>query len=118
MPAHQPFTLLCQLAARARPGTDRADLHLHTTHSDGLYTASQVVELAVRAGLCAIAITDHDTLAGIAPAREAAKNTGLEVIAGVEISTEHEGRELHLLGYFVSTEDAALVEALGRLSCH
>jgi predicted metal-dependent phosphoesterase TrpH len=114
MPAHQPFTALCQLAARPRPA-DRADLHLHTTHSDGSYTPAQVVELAVRAGLSAIAITDHDTLSGVAPAREAAERTGLEVIAGVEISAEHHGRELHLLGYFVRPEDVPLAEALRRL---
>lgn len=114
MPARQPFTALCQLAARPRPA-DRADLHLHTTHSDGSYTPAQVVELAVRAGLCAVAITDHDTLSGVAPAREAAVRTVLEVIAGVEISAEHRGRELHLLGYFVRPEDAPLAAALQRL---
>src|SRR5947209_11044417 len=115
MPAQQPFTALCRLVAQARPHADRADLHLHTTHSDGSYTPAQVVELAVRSGLCAIAITDHDTLSGVAPARAAAVRTGLEVIAGVEISTEHHGRELHLLGYFVHPEDVLLAEALQRL---
>src|SRR5438067_10684532 len=115
MPAQQPFTALCRLVAEARPLADRADLHLHTTHSDGSYTPAQVVELALRSGLCAIAITDHDTLEGVAPARAAAAGTGLEVIAGVEISSEHDGRELHLLGYFVSTEDAALAQALEEL---
>src|SRR5262245_49094463 len=115
MPAQQPFTALCRLVAEARPHPDRADLHLHTTHSDGSYTPAQVVELALRSGLCAIAITDHDTLEGVAPARAAAAGTGLEVIAGVEISSEHEGRELHLLGYFISTEDAALSRTLKEL---
>src|SRR5215468_11230985 len=115
MPAQQPFTALCRLVAEARPHPDRADLHLHTTHSDGSYTPAQVVELALRSGLCAIAITDHDTLEGVAPARAAAAGTGLEVIAGVEISSEYEGRELHLLGYFVSTEDIALKQVLDGL---
>jgi predicted metal-dependent phosphoesterase TrpH len=114
MPAQQPFTTLCQLAARPRRG-DRADLHLHTIHSDGSYTPAQVVELAIRTGLCAIAITDHDTLSGVAPARAAAARTGLEVIAGVEISAEHHGRELHLLGYFVRPDDHPLAEALQQL---
>ncbi len=118
MPAQQPFTALCQLAARPRPWADRADLHLHTTHSDGTYTPAQVVELARRAGLCAFAVTDHDTLAGVAPARAAAAGTGLEVVAGVEISCEYQGQELHLLGYFVSTEGGPLAEALGRLRGH
>src|SRR5262249_34342800 len=115
MPAQQPFTALCRLAAQVRPLADRADLHLHTTSSDGLYSAAEVVELAVRCGLCAIAITDHDTLKGVAPARSAAAGTGLEVIAGVEISSEYEGRELHLLGYFVSMEDVALKQVLDGL---
>lgn len=114
MPFQQPFTALCQLAARPRPA-DRADLHLHTTHSDGTYTPAQVVELAVRASLCAIAITDHDTLAGVVPARAAATRTGLEVIAGVEISAGYRDRELHLLGYFVCLEDSALADALQTL---
>src|SRR4051794_16796538 len=115
MPAQQPFTTLCQLAARARPLADRADLHLHTTHSDGEYTPGQVIELAVRSGLSAIAITDHDTLSGVVAARAAAAGTGLEVITGVEISAGHQGRELHLLGYFVSTEGGPLADALERL---
>lgn len=114
MPAQQPFTVLCQLAARPRRA-DRADLHLHTTHSDGTYTAAQVVDLALRSGLCAIAVTDHDTLAGVVPARAAAAGRDLEVIAGVEISAEFRGRELHLLAYFVSPADAALGAALQRL---
>src|SRR5260370_18514976 len=115
MPAQQPFTALCRLAAQARPHADRADLHLHTTHSDGSYSPAQVVELAVRGGLCAVAVTDHDTLAGVAPARAAAAGTGLEVVAGVEISAEHQGRELHLLAYFVATEAGLLQDALPRL---
>jgi predicted metal-dependent phosphoesterase TrpH len=117
MPAQQPFTTLCQLAARRPAGLfgDRADLHLHTTHSDGTYSPAQVVELALRSGLCAIAVTDHDTLAGLSPARAAAAGSGLEVIAGVEISSEFRGRELHLLGYFVCPQDARLADALGRL---
>jgi 3',5'-nucleoside bisphosphate phosphatase len=114
MPRLQPFTVLCQQLAR-RPVLDRADLHLHTIHSDGTYTPAEVVDLARRCGLCAIAVTDHDTLEGVEPARRAAGGTGLEVIAAVEISTEHEGRELHLLAYFVSLEEGPLTEALRRL---
>src|SRR5688572_13505927 len=114
MPSRQPFTALCRATSRP-PALDRADLHVHTTASDGTYTPAQVVALARRAGLAAVAITDHDTLDGVGPARAAAAGTGLEVIAGVEITAEHRGRELHLLGYFVSTEDGPLVRALARL---
>src|ERR1700737_1084065 len=111
MPARQPFTTLCQAACRPRTA-GRADLHLHTTHSDGTYTPGELVDLARRSGLSAIAVTDHDTLAGIAPARAAAARFGLEVIAGVEISCEDELRELHLLAYFVALDDQPLNAAL------
>src|SRR5437870_10210766 len=97
MPIGQPFTKLCQTLARPHY-FGRVDLHLHTTYSDGTYTPSQVVDLARRSGLSAIAITDHDTLAGIASARQAA-GAALEVVSGVEITTEFHGRELHLLAY-------------------
>src|SRR5262249_46494625 len=100
-----------QLARPASSG--RADLHVHTTNSDGTYTPAQVVDLARRSGLVAVAITDHDTTAGVAAARAA--GPGLEVIAGVEVTAEHGGREVHLLGYFVRPDDSALAAALGRL---
>lgn len=94
---------------------DRADLHIHTCHSDGAYTPAQVVELAQRSGLAAVAITDHDTLAGVALAQEAAAEVPVEVVPGVEISCEYRDRELHLLAYFVRLEDTALNGALAQL---
>ena len=111
MPARQPFTALCQSLARPRLA-GRADLHLHTTHSDGTYTPAQLVDLARRSGMSAIAVTDHDTLAGVVPARTAAAAYPLEIIAGAEISCVFEGRELHLLAYFVALDDLALNAAL------
>src|SRR5262249_8909557 len=113
MPARQPFTALCQTLARPRT-MGRADLHVHTTCSDGAYTPGQVVELARRSGLCAVAITDHDTLAGITPARQAARDT-IQVVAGVEITAEFRSHELHLLGYFVRLNDESLQQALAGL---
>jgi predicted metal-dependent phosphoesterase TrpH len=110
MPKHAPFTRLCgQLAALARPR--RADLHAHTTASDGDYTPAQVVALARQAGLCAVAITDHDTLAGV-PESLAQATEAVEVIPGVEVSTSFAGREFHLLGYFVRTDHGGLNAAL------
>jgi len=85
---------------------------LHTTCSDGTYTPQQVVGLARRCGLAALAITDHDTLAALPLARQAAAGSGVEVIPAVEITTEHNGRELHLLAYFVAEDNQALNEAL------
>jgi predicted metal-dependent phosphoesterase TrpH len=115
MPARQPFTVLCQTIARQLHSW--IDLHIHTTCSDGLYTPAQVVDLAGRSGLDAVAITDHDTLDGIAPARAAARRT-LEVIAGVEISAEDAVGEVHVLGYLFHPEDAGLEAALDRLRTH
>ncbi|MBY0528529.1 MAG: PHP domain-containing protein [Gemmataceae bacterium] len=117
MPAYQPFTALCQAISQPRT-SGRADLHIHTVHSDGLYTPVEVIDLARRSGLAAVAITDHDTLEGVAPARAAAVGTTVSVISGVEITAERDGKELHLLGYFVNAEDAALGTALERLRAH
>src|SRR5437763_1513585 len=114
MPARQPFTILCQAAAGLR-SLDRADLHVHTLHSDGAYTPAQVVELAQRSGLAAVAITDHDTLDGVAPAQTAARPLTVEIVPGVEISAERDGHEFHLLGYFVRPDDGPLRTALRRL---
>jgi predicted metal-dependent phosphoesterase TrpH len=113
MPAGQPFTELCQTLARPCY-LGRVDLHLHTTFSDGTYTPAEIVDLARRSGLSAIAITDHDTLAGIAPTRLAA-GTSLDVVSGVEITAEFRGRELHLLGYCFDLDNSALQGALERL---
>lgn len=114
MPARQPFTALCQAAAQPA-AINRADLHVHTVHSDGLYTPAQVIDLARRAGLRAVAITDHDTIAGVGPARQASLGLDLEVIAGVEISSSYRGREIHLLGYFVDLANSELNDALASL---
>ena len=113
MPSGQPFTKLCQTLSRPRY-FGRVDLHLHTTFSDGTYTPAQIVDLARRSGLSAIAITDHDTLAGIAPTRLAA-GASLDVVSGVEITAEFRGRELHLLGYCFDLDNAALRRALEHL---
>src|SRR5207302_1804586 len=71
-----------------------------------------------RSGLAAVALTDHDTVGGVQEARAAAASSGLEVIAGVEISAEHQGRELHLLGYFIDLDDVPLQTALQHLRRH
>jgi predicted metal-dependent phosphoesterase TrpH len=114
MPKGQPFTALCRNAAIG-PTHGRADLHLHTTFSDGLYTPAQIVDLARRSGLAAIALTDHDTLGGVSQAQQAARGSNLEVIPGVEISAEFEGREVHLLGLFCRPDDPSLNPVLNVL---
>lgn len=99
MPKGDPFTALCQQAASLSRRV-AADLHLHTTASDGDFTPSQVVAFARAAKLDAIAVTDHDTFAGVAGAVEAATGSGLRVIPGVEVTAEWDGNEVHVLGFF------------------
>ena len=80
-----------------------ADLHIHTIYSDGIYTPAQVVNFAHKTELAAIAITDHDITEGVEPAIKEAKKHGLEVIPGIELSCELEGKpnsEIHILGYY------------------
>lgn len=74
------------------------DLHTHSTASDGTDSPTALVAKAAKAGLCAIAITDHDTLSGLPEAEEAAKKVGIELVRGCEISTTCDLGELHILG--------------------
>ncbi len=90
----------------------RADLHLHTHFSDGTLSPQEVVAEAVGCGLACISITDHDTVDGIAGARAAAGPLGLEVIAGVELSSEHQGKDIHILGYCFDPDGSPLVRQL------
>ncbi|MGA2604744.1 MAG: PHP domain-containing protein [Verrucomicrobiia bacterium] len=76
-----------------------ADLHLHTRFSDGTLAPRELVEHAARLGFSAIAVTDHDTLDGIPDALAAAKELGIEVIPGVEITSRYKAQELHMLAY-------------------
>lgn len=93
---------------RQRPS--KVDLHVHSTASDGVLTPSEVVGLAAERGLGAIALTDHDTLGGVTEAQQAAAGSGLEVIAGVEVSSEGEWGDLHILGYYVNPASDPLRE--------
>jgi predicted metal-dependent phosphoesterase TrpH len=81
-----------------------ADLHLHTCYSDGTDAPAEIVAQAAEAGLGAISITDHDTAEGIPEAIEAARPFGLEVISGVELSSEDHKKDIHVLGYGFSLD--------------
>ena len=98
-----------------RPPGQGADLHVHTTHSDGACSPCEVVVAAANVGLKALAITDHDTLSAIAVARPEAERLGVELIAGVELTAEYEGREVHILGHFLRDDDPSLVAATAGL---
>jgi predicted metal-dependent phosphoesterase TrpH len=94
----------------------KADLHLHTTASDGRLEPREIVSLAVRVGLDVIAVTDHDTIDGVVPALNAAQAFPLlTVIPGVEINTDVAQGEVHILGYFIDYTDKKLAATLQKL---
>jgi predicted metal-dependent phosphoesterase TrpH len=94
---------------------DRIDLHVHSTCSDGVLTPRHVLDLAKAAGLRAVALTDHDTVAGIPEAFVAGVTVGVEVVPGVELSAAHSPGSMHILGYYLSPTNPELVAVLGRL---
>jgi predicted metal-dependent phosphoesterase TrpH len=92
----------------------RIDLHLHSTRSDGRLEPGAVIAAAAEKGLKAVALTDHDTLAGIPEAKRAAEERGLPFVPGLEFSCYDDFGSTHLLGYFVDPEHAELAEYLER----
>ncbi|MDP1946860.1 MAG: PHP domain-containing protein [Nitrospirota bacterium] len=93
----------------------RIDLHLHTTHSDGSLSPTDVLRLAHKAGVTALAITDHDIVTGIPEAIAAGAELGIEIIPGVEISSRVGNSELHILGYCLQWQDPELNRRLAFL---
>ena len=91
---------------------DLVDLHVHSSVSDGLLTPRELVRHAKEVGLKAMALTDHDTVAGVAEALEAGREFGVEVIPGVEISAEFEKGTCHILGYFIDPAHRRLRKVL------
>ncbi len=94
--------------------TRRVDLHTHSTASDGEHSPRELIRLALARGLDVIALTDHDSVAGIDAALEAARGSKLEVIPGVELSADVEAAEVHVLGYFVDWRDAPFLAMLEK----
>lgn len=84
--------------------TRMIDLHVHSSASDGTFSPSALLAEAKKAGLSAMALTDHDTMDGMEEAKKAAKELHIELVPGVEISTEYQNCEVHVLGYYVSPE--------------
>ncbi len=77
------------------------DLHTHSTESDGTLTPEELMFHAKEVGLSAIALTDHDSISGIAKARPVAEKLGLELVPGIELSTDYQKQEVHILGYYM-----------------
>ena len=94
---------------------DIVDLHVHSSASDGTLAPAEVTALALETGLCAYALTDHDTTDGIDEAVDAAAGTGLEVVPGTELSCLYEGTEIHMLGLFLDHHAPELGNALAGL---
>jgi predicted metal-dependent phosphoesterase TrpH len=91
------------------------DLHTHTVFSDGTFRPAETIALALERGLTAVSISDHDSTEGLAEAFEAADGTTLEVVPGVEFSTVHDGRGIHMLAYWMDVEDQEFQAELTRL---
>jgi len=89
-----------------------ADLHIHTYYSDSTSSPQEVVDDALKAGLSCIAITDHDIVEGITSTIEAARPHGIEVIPGIELSSEFENCDIHILGYFIDFQKGPLLEKI------
>jgi predicted metal-dependent phosphoesterase TrpH len=92
------------------------DLHCHTNASDGEKTPEVLVAKAIERNIRAIAVTDHDTTAGIARAVAAAEGTGLEIVPGVEFSSCHLDHEIHILGFFIPYKDPLIVDYIAKLT--
>jgi len=90
------------------------DLHTHTDASDGRLSSHELVERAWKAGIGVLGVTDHDTVAGLSAARQAAAAFGLTLIDGVEVTAVERGRDVHVLGYFVDPGNADLCRFLAR----
>lgn len=90
------------------------DIHIHTTFSDGHNTPTEVVALAKKAGLSVMAVTDHDTVAGVEEGVESAKAAGITCLAGIEFST-YLKEEVHVLGYNVPYQDMQFLDEVAKL---
>lgn len=93
----------------------KADLHIHTTASDGLMSPDEVVRWSSLKRLAAIGITDHDTVKGISPAKDASSKYGVEIVPGIELSTLFEDEEIHVLGYYIDYNAAWFLDILEKI---
>ncbi|PYK00331.1 MAG: histidinol phosphatase [Verrucomicrobia bacterium] len=91
-----------------------ADLHLHTIFSDGTYTPEELAGRARQLALAAIAVTDHDTVEGCDRMSAACQQAGLEFVPATELTAEFDDNELHLLGYFVDTQNPRLLAEMAK----
>ena len=88
------------------------DLHTHSTFSDGTFTPTELVAAAEKLGLSAVALTDHNTIAGLSEFLTSGKGSSVETVPGVEFSTEYNGIELHILALYLKEEHFPTVTAM------
>ena len=88
------------------------DLHVRSTASDGTFTPAELVREAKCCNLAAIALTDHDSVSGIEEASQAGQELGIEVVPGIELSTEYNETEIHVVGLYIDPQNAALKEQI------
>ena len=93
----------------------RFDLHVHTRASDGVLTPAELLRLAAKVGLHGVAITDHDSVDGVAEAVAEGDRLGLEVIPGIELSLQIADEDVHLLGYWIDHRSSELHAALREI---
>ncbi len=90
------------------------DMHVHTTESDGMLTPTQVVMKAKQAGLKAIGIVDHDTFDGLKEAYKAGKQQGVEIVPGIELSSQWNGKDIHIIGYYCYASHPKIVDYIEK----
>lgn len=93
------------------------DLHIHSTLSDGSYTPEQIICYAKEKGLCAIALTDHDSIEGITRCQTLGNKLGIKVIPGIELSASYNGLEVHILGYNIDIYNTSFLKSLEEIAC-
>lgn len=91
------------------------DLHIHSYESDGTDSPMEIVKRAKKNGVKVIALTDHDTIAGISECEKYAKEEGIELVKGIELSCSKNNTEIHILGYFLDLEDKNFIDELENL---
>lgn len=92
----------------------QVDLHVHSNKSDGSFTPKELVDYALTKELCAFALTDHDTTDGLDEAISYAKDKPIEVVPGIEFSTEYEGRDIHVLGLYIQYREPFFKERIQK----
>ncbi len=99
----------------------KVDLHSHTTYSDGTYTPAELISYAKEKGLSAIAVTDHDSISGVQESKKLAEQSGIEFVEGIEFAAQCifddiNLEEIHILGYFVDTNNSKFIETVNSIS--